>query len=154
MTSTTPYIIAIALVYILVAVSYYVLAKRISAISVPAAAAATTTDYTVTPTVTNGTLKSGSASVTPLSNKITMLTYDVQLQPNTGATTMSCVIQQPNSQVYTNLRNVIIEGSSSNGNVDIYNLAYQSDLANKKLTVTFTINDTSIHKVDVILFVN
>ena len=147
-------VIGLVVMIFLIAGVYMVLSKRISAISLPAAAAATTTDYTVTPSVTNGTLKSGNASVTPLSNVLTMLTYDVQLQPNTGATTMSCVIQQPNSQVYTNLRNVIIEGSSSNGSVDIYNLAYQSDLANKKLTVTFTVNDTSVHKVDVIMFLN
>lgn len=138
----------------LIALSYMTLSKRISSISVSPAAAAVTTDYEIQPTVTGGSLTSATASVTPLSNKITMLTYDVNIQPNTNVSSISCVINQPGTQTYSNLRNVIIEGSSSNGSVDIYNIAYTSNLAAGTLNVSFTVNDTSVHKIDVILFLN
>lgn len=138
----------------MIVLSYMTLSKRISAINPSTAAAATTTDYTIQPTVTGGTLVKGTSSITPLSDKITMLTYNVQMQPTSGATKLTCVIKQPNDQVYSTLRNVVIEGSSANGNVDIYNIAYQSNLTAKTLTINCTVNDTTIHKLDAILFLN
>ena len=146
-------IIIIAMVA-LIAISYMMLNKRISSITLSPPAAATTTDYTIQPTITGATLVSGSASLTTLSDKISMLTYDVKVTPNANARWITCVIPQPTSTVYTNMRNVIVEGFSNSGASDIYNLSYASDLSAKTLTITFTVNDTSVHDVGVILFLS